>query len=138
MPQRDLLHDTVVQALEAASWKITDDPLRLGYGDRNLYVDLGAENVLAAQKDQQLIAVEIKGFSGASEMRDLEMALGQYVFYRSLLEELEPERSLYLAIPEFAYEEVFTDKLGQLMLRKHKLKLIVIDEARQEIVQWLP
>lgn len=138
MPQRDLLHDTVVHALESAGWTITDDPLRLGYGDRNLYVDLGAENVLAARKGRQLIAVEIKGFGGASEMRDLEMALGQYVFYRSLLEELEPERSLHPAIPAFAYEEVFTDKLGQLMIRKHDLKLIVFDEDQQEIVQWLP
>ena len=50
MPQRDLHHDTVVQALEKAGWTITDDPLHLGYGDRNLYVDLGAENVLAAKK----------------------------------------------------------------------------------------
>ncbi|NJL65136.1 MAG: fatty-acid oxidation protein subunit alpha, partial [Methylacidiphilales bacterium] len=35
--------DTVVQALINDGWEITDDPLVLSYGGRELYVDLGAE-----------------------------------------------------------------------------------------------
>jgi hypothetical protein len=138
MPRRDHHHDTVVHALEKGGWTITDDPFRLGYGRRNLYVDLGAENLLAAEKDQRRIAVEIKGFAGASDMRDLEVALGQYVLYRDVLAELEPERTLHLAIPVFAYEEVFSDKLGQLVVRQQQLQLIVYDEEEKEIVRWLP
>ncbi len=65
MRQRDFQHNATVRALEKAGWTITDDPLHLGYGDRNLYVDLGAENFLAAEKDHRLIAVEVKGFGGA-------------------------------------------------------------------------
>ncbi len=138
MPQRDLSHDTVVHALEKSGWTVTDDPLRLEYGRRKLYVDLGAENLLAAEKDQQRIAVEIKGFSGPSDMRDLEVALGQFVLYRDVLAEMDPDRSLYLAVPVFAYDEVFADKIGQLVIRQQQLRLIVYDEETQEIIQWLP
>jgi hypothetical protein len=63
MPAKDLYHDTVVQALIKDGWEITDDPLILSYGGRELYVDLGAEKrAIAAQKDDQKIAVEIKSF----------------------------------------------------------------------------
>lgn len=138
MPQRDFHHASVVHALEKEGWTITDDPFRLEYGRRNLYVDLGAETLLAAEKDRRRIAVEIKSFAGASDMRDLEVALGQYVLYRDILAELEPERTLHLAIPAFAYEEVFSDKLGQLVIRQQQLQLILYEEEAQEIVQWLP
>ena len=57
MPQRDLHHACVVHALEKEGWTITDDPFRLEYGRRNLYVDLGAEDLLAAEKDRRRIAV---------------------------------------------------------------------------------
>jgi hypothetical protein len=138
MPQRDLHHNTVIHALEKSGWTITADPFRLEYGRRNLYVDLGAENLLAAEKNQQRIAVEIKGFAGASDMRDLEVALGQFVLYRDILAEIDPERVLHLAIPTFAYEDVFSDKLGQLVIRQQQLLLILYEEEEQEIVQWLP
>ena len=76
MPRRDRYHDAVVHALEKGGWTITDDPLTVRYGDRRLFVDLGAENLIAAEKDQNRIAVEIKSFVGQSEVHDLEVALG--------------------------------------------------------------
>ena len=138
MPRRDLYHDAVVHALEKAGWTITADPLKLGYGTRNLYVDLGAENLLAAVKDDRLIAVEIKSFLSDSEMTDLERALGQFVLYRGILSELEPERRLYLAVPRYVYDEIFSDQFGQTVIRQHQLRLIVFEEDQEEIVQWLP
>lgn len=42
MSARDLYHALVVNALEKDGWLVTDDPLYLKYGDRKLYVDLGA------------------------------------------------------------------------------------------------
>lgn len=78
MPARDVYHDVVVQALIADGWIITDDPLYLAYGGRNLYVDLGAErDTIAAEKDSQKIAVEIKSFLSLSPIRDLQEAVGQ-------------------------------------------------------------
>lgn len=138
MARRDHYHDAVVRALEKGGWTITNDPLTVRYGDRRLFVDLGAENLIAAEKDQRQIAVEIKSFLGHSEVRDLEVALGQFVLYRSLLEEQEPGRTLYLAVPKFAHADVFSDSFGHFVIEKHQLRLIVFNEEAEEIVQWLP
>ncbi|MDF5717559.1 MAG: element excision factor XisH family protein [Rhizonema sp. NSF051] len=82
MPARDLYHDVVVQALIVDGWTITDHPLYLTYGGRDLYVDLGAErDAIAAQKDSQKIAVEIKSFLSLSPIRDLHEAVGKYDVY---------------------------------------------------------
>jgi hypothetical protein len=87
MPAKDLLHNCVKNALIKDGWTITDDPFRLKYKGRKLYVDLGAERILAAEKGNRKIAVEIKSFVGHSEMNDLENALGQFISYRAILSE---------------------------------------------------
>jgi hypothetical protein len=63
MPARDIFHNTVRYALEKDGWVITDDPLTLDWGDRNLFVDLAAERLVAAEKAGRKIAVEIKSFN---------------------------------------------------------------------------
>lgn len=70
-------------------------------------------------------------------MRDLQEAVGQYDVYRSILAETEPERELYLAVPQRVYESVFTEKLGQLILNRLQLKLIIFDEKQARIIQWI-
>lgn len=57
MPAKDIYHEIVKQALIKNDWTITDDPLKLTIGGRSLYVDLGAEKLIAAQKGNQKIAV---------------------------------------------------------------------------------
>jgi hypothetical protein len=64
----------------------------LSYGARDMYIDLGAEQLLAAQKEARKIAVEVKSFLGPSMMTELERALGQYVVYHDVLATREPER----------------------------------------------
>ncbi len=76
MPARDHDHERVRRALISDGWVITHDPLRLRWRVRDLYVDLGAERLLAAEKGQQKIAVEIKSFRGLSVVDDLEKASG--------------------------------------------------------------
>lgn len=78
MPAKDIYHDTVKNALIKDGWTITNDPLTIEYGPKDLFVDLGAKKLIAAQKSEQKIAVEIKSFTGASQMNDLEKAIGQY------------------------------------------------------------
>ena len=51
MPARDFYHDVVKSALIADGWTITDDPLKLHVGKKDLFVDLGAERLLAADKE---------------------------------------------------------------------------------------
>jgi XisH protein len=55
---------TVKTALIKDGWTITDDPLTLAIGERDLYVDLGAEKLLIADRGSQKIAVEVNSFDG--------------------------------------------------------------------------
>ena len=73
---RDVFHNAVRRALETDGWTITHDPLVVPFGDHNLFVDLGAERMLAAEKADRKIAVEIKSFLSRSPVEDLERALG--------------------------------------------------------------
>lgn len=84
MPARDRYHHQVKTALQRDGWTITHDPLKLKWGAKDMYVDLGAEQLLAAEKDTCKIAVEVKSFLGPSEIADLEQALGQFVLYSSV------------------------------------------------------
>lgn len=57
---------------------ITHDPLPLKIGTLKLEVDLGAEKLVIAQKDNQKIAVEVKSFLRASKITDFYQAFGQF------------------------------------------------------------
>jgi hypothetical protein len=52
MAAKDRFHELVKQSLIQDNWTITDDPLLVRYGPTNLKVDLGAERVIGAQKNQ--------------------------------------------------------------------------------------
>jgi len=138
MPAKDFYHNTVRKALLKDSWNITKDPLILKWGTRDLYIDLGAEKLIAAEKMGNKIAVEIKSFIGASPVTDLENALGQYILYYDILTRLEPDRRLYLAIREQTYSELFTEPIGKILLENQRLYLLVFDSERELILQWIP
>ena len=74
---KDRFHDAVKQALVKEGWIITDDPLSLEFGGVDLYVNLGAERLIAAQKDNEKIAVEVKSFLMPSIITGFHLALGQ-------------------------------------------------------------
>ena len=121
-----------------AAWTITDDPFRISFGIRKVFVDLGAEkNLLAAENGADKIAVEIKSFVGISKMNDLENAIGQYIVYRTYLNEIEPDRLLYLAIDDETFTELFYDVSGRILLDVNKIRLIVVDPVQEEITQWI-
>jgi hypothetical protein len=137
MPAKDTYHDAVRRALVKDGWTITDDPFRLVWGERDFYVDLGAERVVAAEKAGKRIAVEVKSFLGPSPMHDLELALGQFLLYRSILEEQEPDRVLFLAIPDEP-ADVLAEPIGLLLIAKHLIQAVVFDPQKEEILRWIP
>jgi XisH protein len=69
-----------------------------------MYIDLGPETIVAAEKAGQKIAVEVKSFLGASSISEFHTALGQFFNYRLALEEKDPDRRLYLAVPALTYD----------------------------------
>jgi hypothetical protein len=141
MPARDSIHHLIKAAIVNDGWQITSDPYVISYGERFLFVDLGAiqsSRVIGAQREGKSIAIEIKQFRGQSAIADLEQAIGQYMLYKLLLSQVDPDRDLYLAIPETAYDSIFSEPVGELVIRELPLKLIVINLLTGEIVRWIP
>lgn len=66
MSAKDKFHGIVKSALEKDRWTITDDPLRIEWGLVEVYIDLGAEKIIGAEKEGQKIAVEVKSFLAQS------------------------------------------------------------------------
>jgi hypothetical protein len=137
MPELDIIHNAVKNALIKDGWLITDDPYVIQYRRTVLYADLGAERPIAVERDGQKMVVEVKSFIGISKVQDLKEALGQYDIYRYLLEETAPDRKLYIAISKVAYNTFFTQDVTQLILNKHQLPIIVVDIETEEIMQWI-
>ena len=137
MPALDRYHEPVRKALVKDGWTITDDPLQLSVGKRTLSVDLGAErSLIGAERNQQRIAVEIKTFGGVSPVADLQQAVGQFVMYKSILSQAEPDRELYLAVSEEVRDSILSEEVGQIMLRDYIDRLFYFSVEREEIVTW--
>ncbi|EKV00176.1 XisH protein [Leptolyngbya sp. PCC 7375] len=137
MSKRDLFHSVVKSALQRDGWKITADPLRIESGGINVAIDLAAERLIAAERNGQQIAVEIKSFlSGASAVSEFHTALGQFLNYRAVLKLDSPERELYLAVPVNAYETFFQLPMPKGQVEDFQVKLLVYDPQKEAIVLW--
>jgi len=136
MPANDIFHDIVKKALIREGWEITHDPFLITYGKTDFYIDLGAERILAAEKEEKKIAVEIKSFLADSVTYEFHAALGQFMNYSYVLEENEPDRTLYMAVPAHIYNSFFKSDFGQMAVRKSGLRIISYDSEKGEIEEW--
>lgn len=136
MSARDAFHNLVKSALQKEGWTITHDPFHLRMGLVDMYIDLGTEKIIAAEKEGQKIAVEIKSFSGTSAISDFHNALGQFINYRYALAEKDVERKLFLAVPLETYESFFVLPFIQSVIQKSQLNLIIYDIDKEEVAQW--
>ena len=136
MPRKDSIHEAVKNALIKEDWVITHDPLFIEYGLEDMYVDLGAERLLGAQKDSEKIAVEIKSFAGTSTITELHNALGQYQVYLAVLEKIDPDRKLFLALSESSYQELSSMSTFELVTTRFGVALLVVSVDIEEIFEW--
>ncbi|OCQ99253.1 fatty-acid oxidation protein subunit alpha [Oscillatoriales cyanobacterium USR001] len=137
MSAKDFFHDAVKSALQKDGWIVTDDPLYLKFGDDQLRVDLAAERLIAAERDREKIAVEVKSFLSPSTISEFHTALGQFLNYRVVLQVQQPERKLYLAVTEEIYRSFFRRDLAQLSMQTYQIKLIVFKPITEVILQWI-
>ena len=134
---KDIFHESVKFALRSDGWNITHDPLTVKLSRRNIFIDLGAEKLIAAERGNEKIAVEIKSFVGMSPMTDFYKALGQYQLYLLALRRRFPDRVLYLAIPEESYQILVNDDVLEEFLLELSLKIIIFNPDSQLIVKWI-
>jgi hypothetical protein len=138
VPARDRAHQAVKNGLEKEGWTITHDPLFISFAQVEMFIDLGAERVIAAEKEGQKIAIEVKSFLGSSTISEFYSALGQFLSYLLALEVQHPGRILFLAVPLDVFDEFFRLEFGQMAIQRYNLKLIVYDAEEEVIHQWLP
>ena len=135
---KDLFHNCVKTALQKDGWSITHDPYQLRYGATDVYVDLAAEEAIAAEKEGRKIAVEVKSFAGGSTISEFHTALGQFLNYRIALEiSDEPERVLYLAVPSDTYQLFLSFEPAKTVIKRYAVQLIVYDPDQEVLEQWI-
>jgi hypothetical protein len=138
MPALDRDHKIVREALIKEGWTVTHDPLTLKMGKRTFLMDFGAEQLLGAEKGMRKIAVEVKTFGGPSAIADLQQAYGQFGVYEEVLAQTEPERELYLAVPDDVLDGIFAEDIGRIMLENRFKRLFAYSVESEEIKQWIP
>ncbi|MEG4421426.1 XisH family protein [Microcoleus sp. LAD1_D5] len=133
-----LFHNTVKIALQKDGWKITHDPYQLRYGFADVYIDLAAEEAIAAEKEGRKIAVEVKSFAGGSTISEFHTALGQFLNYRIAIQvSSEPERVLYLAVPTDTYQMFLRFEPAKTVIERYEIRLIIYNPTREAIDQWI-
>jgi hypothetical protein len=138
MPAKDIYHNAVKNALIKDGWTITADPYPIEYEDAELYPDLAVEKFISEDQKQRKIIVEIKSFISPSPMKDFEMALGQYILYRNLIQLAQDEyQEIYLAITDEIYKTFFQRKSIKAVVKLNQVDLLVVNVKKEEIVQWI-
>ncbi len=135
---RDLFHSLVKEALQNEGWLVTRDPLLLhSKKEGGLQTDLGAEKVLVAEKEQVKIAVEVKSFVHISILHDFLLAVGQYYVYNKLLLKNDPDRTLYVALPDFVYNRIIKYDWAREVVEDLGMKFILYDTHLKILVEWI-
>lgn len=134
---KDFYHKNVREALEKDGWRITHDPYPLKVDDVGYEIDFAAEPLIAAEKEDLTIAVEVKSFLGPSTVNEFHKAVGQFNDYYVALEIKDPNRVLFLAIPNIIWLRFFQKPLIQKSLARIQAKIIVYNPDKNEIVAWI-
>ncbi|MBD2280572.1 MAG: fatty-acid oxidation protein subunit alpha [Dolichospermum sp. DEX189] len=138
MSAKDIFHGVVKIALQKDGWQVTNDPLTISVGGVNISIDLAAEKLIAAEREGQKIAVEVKSFlERSSAISEFHTALGQFINYRGALRRLQPERVLYLAVPLTTYKTFFQLDFPKDMILENQLKMLVYDVEQEVIFKWI-
>ena len=60
------------------------------------------------------------------------------MLYHDILERVESDRILYLAVRDAVFTDVFQDPIGQVLLENQRVRLVVFDAQAEVIVRWIP
>jgi hypothetical protein len=137
MSAKDRFHEAVKTALIKDGWIITHDPLFLDFDNTRIQINLAGERLIAAERDHDKIAVEVKSFLSASTIYEFHLAIGQCFSYRIALRSQQPERQLYLAVPKYTYDEFFRRPFAQQTIQESQTHLLVYEPTQEVILQWI-
>ena len=134
---RDIFHTLVREALVEEGWVITHDPYPLHNRKQGgLQTDIGAEKIITAEKGHERIAVEVKSFVHISILHDFLLAVGQFYVYRKILSNTDPERVLFVALPEFVFNRIIKFEWVQDVVSDLGMKFILYDTNLKILTAW--
>ena len=106
-------------------------------GRKSAEIDLGAERVIMATREREKIAVEVKSFVGTSTITEFYHALGQFLLYQRAIQLEDPERALYLALPQAAYDELSNDVFDFPNFEDLRHHLIIYEPSENTTLTWI-
>jgi hypothetical protein len=135
MPSEDRCQQAIIRALLKEGWQVLVSQYLILFGRKNrrLYTDLA----LSHPAEPKPILVEVKCFHGPYPMPELYQVLGQYQLYRQCLDRRQIDFPLYLAIPDVAYQSLFTEPEVKAILKYARIKLLVVDLRQEEVLRWI-
>ena len=134
---KDFYHINVRESLEKDGWVVTHDPYRISVEDIGYEIDFGAEPLLAAERNEQKIAIEVKSFLGPSTINEFHKAVGQFNDYYVALSMQDPDRILFLAVPEEVWLRFFQKQIIQKSLERIGAKMLIYNPELNTIVKWI-
>lgn len=137
MPNKDRNHDVVIRALQKAGWEIVSEQVYISIGNspdsmRRLYIDIKAKF-----ENRQVALIEVKALD-VSPVHELMELIGQYLVYRAGLDFLDDDTPLYVAVTDEGYQSIVQHVLGQKVLGRTPVPLIIYNVQREEIIEWIP
>ncbi len=93
--------------------------------------------IISAEKAGEKIAVEIKSLVGHTFFYDYYQALGQFLVYKIALELVYPDKTLFLAVPKEAYEELKESYAFRESWNRYIVNLLIFNHKQKEISQWI-
>jgi len=72
-----------------------------------------------------------------TNVSEFHTALGQLLNYRDALNQIEPDRQLYLAVREPIYTSFFRRRFIVAAVERYQLRLVIYDVQQEVITQWL-
>jgi XisH protein len=134
---KDTDHRIVRDILINEGWDITHDPYILENFNPDWEIDLGAEKMIAAERNTEKIAVEVKGFREASFAYEFHGVVGQYIHYRIGLEFVEPDRRLILAVPVDVFETHFLRPGIRISVERNEINLMIYNPLNKKLERWI-
>jgi hypothetical protein len=132
----DKCHQQIVRALEKDGWTVAAQSPRFVVDSRLIIIDIQAERKSNGLK-VPLMFVEVKCLSDRSAATTaIYVALGQYIVYRALLQELNELSPLYLAVPKAEFEEIGDVSIMRAVL-DNSVRMVIVDLDEERIERWI-
>lgn len=111
--------------------------MRFRWKGKTFWPDLGAERIIAAEREAEKIAVEIKSFTEPIVLHEFYEAIGQYEVYNTALKQLDRERKVVLAIPENIWSNLNTQEFVTAFFAIKSIPYFVYNFEKETIEQWI-